>query len=50
VFPVRYELNFYILFRRNSLYKGLIFIVKDSLPHNNIGTAMSFQNLDSVRA
>jgi hypothetical protein len=23
VFPVRYELNFYILFRRNSVFKGL---------------------------
>jgi hypothetical protein len=24
VFPVRYELNSYILFRRNSVFKGLI--------------------------
>jgi hypothetical protein len=24
VFPVRYELNLYILFRRNSVFKGLI--------------------------
>jgi hypothetical protein len=24
VFPVRYELNFYILFRRNSVFKGLL--------------------------
>jgi hypothetical protein len=24
VFPVRYELNFYILFRRNSVFKWLI--------------------------
>jgi hypothetical protein len=24
VFPVRYELNFYILFRRNSVCEGLI--------------------------
>jgi hypothetical protein len=23
VFPVRYELTFYILFRRNSVFKGL---------------------------
>jgi hypothetical protein len=23
VFPVRYELNFYIVFRRNSVFKGL---------------------------
>jgi hypothetical protein len=23
VFPVRYELDFYILFRRNSVFKGL---------------------------
>jgi hypothetical protein len=24
MFPVRYELNSYILFRRNSVFKGLI--------------------------
>jgi hypothetical protein len=24
MFPVRYELDFYILFRRNSAFKGLI--------------------------
>jgi hypothetical protein len=24
VFPVRYELKFYIIFRRNSVFKGLI--------------------------
>jgi hypothetical protein len=24
VFPVRYELDLYILFRRNSFFKGLI--------------------------
>jgi hypothetical protein len=24
VFPVRYELDLYILFRRNSIFKGLI--------------------------
>jgi hypothetical protein len=24
VFPVRYELNLYMLFRRNSVFKGLI--------------------------
>jgi hypothetical protein len=24
MFPVRYELNFYILFARNSLFKGLM--------------------------
>jgi hypothetical protein len=23
VFPVRYELKFYIIFRRNSVFKGL---------------------------
>jgi hypothetical protein len=27
MFPVRYELNFYILFRRNSVFKGLILFV-----------------------
>jgi hypothetical protein len=26
MFPVRYELNFYIVFRRNSVFKGLISI------------------------
>jgi hypothetical protein len=27
VFPVRYELNFYIVFRRNSVLKGLISLI-----------------------
>jgi hypothetical protein len=26
VFPVRYELNSYILFRRNTVFKGLMYI------------------------
>jgi hypothetical protein len=38
VFPVRYELNFYIVVRRNSVFKGLIssrenvIIVQEMLP------------------
>jgi hypothetical protein len=32
VFPVRYGLNFYILFRRNSVFKGLMVFGKDLKP------------------
>jgi hypothetical protein len=31
VFPVRYELNSYILFRRNSVFKGLILNILQDL-------------------
>jgi hypothetical protein len=30
MFPVRYELNFYILSRRNSAFKGLVKLVSDN--------------------
>jgi hypothetical protein len=38
VFPVRYELNSYILFRRNSAFKGLILnILHDNKKKGHVG-------------
>jgi hypothetical protein len=37
VFPVRYEINSYILFRRNSVYKGL---TKVLVLDKSVGTAV----------
>jgi hypothetical protein len=34
MFPVRYELNLYILFRRNSVFKGLIMLFQLSIGYN----------------
>jgi hypothetical protein len=35
VFRVRYGLNSYILFRRNSVFKGLIFVLQDVIVHHH---------------
>jgi hypothetical protein len=34
VFPVRYELNLYILIRRNSVFKGLSYVRDSRLEQN----------------
>jgi hypothetical protein len=35
VFPVRYKQDLYILFGRNSFFKGLIYECENGLPQNN---------------
>jgi hypothetical protein len=46
VFPVRYELNSYILFRRNSVFKGLSRVYG---PIKENGTWRSRYNLELYR-
>jgi hypothetical protein len=42
MFPVRYELNFYILFRRNSVFKGLIREYKSWPSHVSATMTLSY--------
>jgi hypothetical protein len=44
VFPRRYELNFYILFRRNSVFKGLKCYVSETVEY--LGS-LGFHNNDN---
>jgi hypothetical protein len=41
MFPVRYELNVYILFRINSIFKGLTYIGINQLRLETIGDFLS---------
>jgi hypothetical protein len=45
VFPVRYELDSYILFRRNSVVKGLmhLFLLPVTWPRSMHSTVFSFE-------